>query len=66
MLLLVVFLLRIRPSIKYVHSWWNEGDRDHPKYGQVPTGAEGYHVSCVRMHLHSLFSLFILIVSCFI
>ena len=32
----------------------------HPKEG------EGYHASCVRMHLHDLFSCFCHMVSCFI
>ena len=30
------------------------------------TGREGYHASCVRMHLHYLFSCFYHMVSCFI
>ena len=30
------------------------------------TGGEGYHASCVRTHLHYLFSCFCLMVSCFI
>ena len=44
-MLLFVFLFRIRPSLKYEHGWWNGGDRVDQKYVQVPTGAEGYHVS---------------------
>ena len=39
---------------------------DHPKCLQIRTGGEGYHASCVRTHLHYLFSCFCLMVSCFI
>ena len=38
----------------------------HPKCVQLRTGGEGYHVSCVRTHLHYLFSCFCLMVSRFI
>ena len=38
----------------------------HPKGVQLRTGGEGYHASCVRTHLHYLFSSFCLMVSCFI
>ena len=38
----------------------------HPKYLQVRTGGEGYHSSCVRTHLHYLFSCSWLMVFCFI
>ena len=39
---------------------------DHAKCVQVRTGGGGYHASCVRTHLHYLFSCFCLMVSCFI
>ena len=61
---LFVFWLRKKPSIKYLHNWGNGGG--HPKCAQVRTGGEGYHASCVRRHLHNLFSCFFLMVSCFI
>ena len=61
---LFVFWLRNRPFIKYVRNLGNgEG---HPKCVQVCTGWEEYHASCVRTHLHYLFSFFCLVVSCFI
>ena len=34
--------------------------------GAHPKGGEGYHTSCVRTHLHYLFSCFRHMVSCFI
>ena len=40
--------------------------RSHPKCVQVHTGGEGHHASCIRPHLHYLFSCFCLMVSCFI
>ena len=41
-------------------------DEDHPKCLQMRTGGEGHHTSCVRTHLHYLFSCFCLMVSSFI
>ena len=38
----------------------------HPECLQKRTGEEEYHTSCVRTHLHYLFSCFYLMVSCFI
>ena len=38
----------------------------HPKYVLVHTGGEGYYASCVRTHLHYLFSSFCLMLSSFI
>ena len=38
----------------------------HPKCLQMRTGGGEYHTSCVRTHLHHLFSCFCLMVSCFI
>ena len=38
----------------------------HPKCAQVRKGGEVYHASCVRPHLHYLFSCFCLMMSCFI
>ena len=55
---LFVFWLRNRPSIKYVRRQGNGGG--HPK------GGERYHASCVRTHLHYLFSCFCHMVSCFV
>ena len=55
---LFAFWLRNRPSIKYVRNQGNGGG--HPK------GGERYHASCVRTHLHYLFSCFCHMVSCFI
>ena len=43
-----------------------EMEGGHPKCLQVCTGGEGYHTSCVRTHLHYLFSCFCLMVSGFI
>ena len=39
---------------------------DHPKCAQVRKWGDGYHASCIRKHLHYLFSCFCLMVSCFI
>ena len=65
MFLFVFFWLRNRPSIKYICKWGNGGWRViQNKYRCVQ--GEGYHVSCVRTHLHYLFSCFCLMVSCFI
>ena len=41
-------------------------ERGHPKRLQIGTRGEGYHASCVRTHLHHLFSRFSLIVPYFI
>ena len=41
-------------------------ERSHPICLQMRTGGERYHASCVRTHLHYLFSCFCLMVSCFI
>ena len=38
----------------------------HSKCLQMRTGGEGYNASCLRAHLHYLFSCFCLMVSCFI
>ena len=51
-MLLFIFWLRNRPSIKYVRNWGNGGG--HPKCVQVRTGGEGYHTSYARTHLHAL------------
>ena len=59
------FWLRNRPSIKYVYKWGNGGWRVIQNVYRCVQG-EGYHVSCVRTHLHYLFSFFCLMVSCFI
>ena len=37
-----------------------------PRCVQVHTEGEGYHASCVNLHLHYLFLCFCLMVSCFI
>ena len=37
----------------------------HPKCLQIRTVGEGYHVSCVRTHLHYLFSCFFMFFLCF-
>ena len=62
---LFVFWSKNRPSIKYLRIWGNGGE-SHSKCVQVRRGGEGYHVSCVRMHLRDLFSCFYFMVSCFI
>ena len=49
-----VFLLRKEPSIKYIRNWWGMGD--HPKCVQLRTGWRARQASCVRAHLHYLFS----------
>ena len=41
-------------------------DGSHPECLQMRTGGERYHASCIRTHLHYLFSCFCLMVSCFI
>ena len=38
----------------------------HPKCLPMRTGGEGYQASCIRAHLHYLFSCFCLMVNCFI
>ena len=48
------------PLSMYVTRGMEEG---HPKCLQMGTEGEGYHASCVRTHLHYLFSLFCLMVS---
>ena len=63
-----VFLLRKEPSIKYIRNWWGMGD--HPKCVQLRTGWRARQASCVRAHLHYLFSCswqqFCLILFCFV
>ena len=48
------------PLSMYVTRGMEEG---HPKCLQMGTEGEGYHASCVRTHLHYLFSCFCLMVS---
>ena len=59
-----VFWLWGKPSIMYLHKWGNEGGSS--KIVLVHTGGEGYYASCVRTHLHYLFSYFCLMLSSFI
>ena len=54
-----LFCLRNRPSIMYVCNQVNGGG--HLKFLQMCTGEEGYHASCVRTHLHYLFSCFMVV-----
>ena len=63
-MLLYVSSLRGRPSIQYFATGGMKGG--HPKCVQVRTGGDGYRASCVRMHLHYLFSCFCHMVSYFI
>ena len=73
---LYVFWLRKGPSIKYVRNWWGDeewgggGGRRSSKTRRAAYRRRRCHVSCVRTHLHYLFSCFLqrfcLIVSCFI
>ena len=65
LMFLFVFWLRNRPSIKYLRNWGNGGE-GHPECVQVRTEGEGCHASCIRTHLHYLFSYFCLMVFCFI
>ena len=55
---LFVFWLRGRPSIKPLRNWGNEGGQ--PKCAQVGTVGKRYQASCVRMHLNTFTSLFMI------
>ena len=66
--LYMFFWLRNGPSIKYVRYWWGNGESSKMRTA-VYRGSE-CHASCLRTHLHYLFSCFwqhfCLKVSCFI
>ena len=61
---LFVFWFSNRPSIKYIRNWENRGGVNQNVYRCAQ--GEGYHASCLRTHLHYLFSCFCLVASCFI